>query len=76
MRASILPMLTRLAEQLYARTGLQPGELNSAEMSRLYDRLNDRFGRRLVLDPKQIWRQHAETVRCIHGVRSIESAAL
>jgi hypothetical protein len=70
MQARILPMLTRLAEQLYGRTGLQPGELGSAGMLEVFDRLNERFTGRLGLDPKQIANQHAETVRSVHGIRS------
>jgi hypothetical protein len=61
-----LPIFIRLTRQIYARTGLRPEELESDQITTVFDKLNTRFAKRLGLDPEQIRKGHTRIVREIH----------
>jgi hypothetical protein len=68
LKKNMLPILIRLAQQLYARTGLRRDDLESQQIVTVLDKLSTRFATRLGLDPEQIRKGHSRVIREIHAV--------
>lgn len=66
---SLLKMLTRLCNLVYARTGLHPDELAGEGIQTIFSRLNDRFSGRLGLSPGNTQKAHTATISAVHKVK-------
>jgi hypothetical protein len=76
LKKNMLPILIRLAQQLYARTGLRRDELESQQIVTVLDKLSTRFATRLGLDPEQIRKGHSRVIREIHAVANANSSGI
>ncbi len=70
MQAHMLSVLSNLAAQIYARTGLNPSELGGEAVMTIFGRLNDRFCDRLGLAPSDIRDAHGRTVKAVYPLLS------
>jgi hypothetical protein len=66
LRRGVLPMLTRMVKHTYFLTGLSAAEFESGRVTSVLKSLNERFGKRLGLDAKQIRKEHARLIRELH----------
>jgi hypothetical protein len=56
-------MLTTMARKTYLLTSLGAEELESDRVTRVLEGLNERFGRRLGLDPMEITKAHMQLAK-------------